>query len=751
MKRIYNILVWLTLGVVALLGVGCERDVSFQTSIVLKSWSQESSGKEQHPVRDVVMYGFAADTTLFTVANYEDALAGVMTSKSDPSHRISAELSGVPCSVEGYGEALMMPAPNYQSLIILVVNREDRLFGYVQQALVENLPYLYISVQFQPWKEAESYKNGQWWMFNDFYVGKIGCTVRPKIQHLEGDDPQYLTNSRLFAYAVEDPEAWAPIDWENAEVGRITHTSGAIMDPTYSFSADSQGNLAAKVLPGTYLLMVVNSTEKCYALRPITEEEIRAEEESDKEDKGFEVIFPFWNLDSPQQTETGWLCHYTPAISATVVTTIQPRYNESAKPLTGSTLYAYPSISSEEWLPLSLADASAGLLSHRTTGEQLKPAYEYSFEDQNSLQFSVPLGDYLLMTVNEEESCYALRDFVKSQAGELFQLNFPIAKSNFPLLDEQGWDIYYTPNLKGSINTYIERNDPNQPEPEPEPSSFPHYPGTPDPISGERIFQSVLHAYQVEDPELWAPRNMADARDGILTNTQSGERITAAHSFTANNSGVISPDLPHGDYLLLVSNYENGCYALRSWSSAKKTINASILFPIWRSDLPITDSAGWRIHYAPNVRAEITVSVQLGADQSPEPLDCNYLYAYQVENPSEWVPLSLEDALEGRLVNTTTGQAAPIFYAYESGRDESTLSVDFLQGNYLILVANTYGCCALHTLSIDQTFVELPLVFPLWRIDSPFTDEAGWLVYNWYEAPEPENPETPETTETVHR
>ena len=248
----------LLLGLIALLAVGCKKEVSFQTSLVLKSWSQESSGDELYPITEVVMYGFAADTTLYTVASYEDALAGVMTLKKSPYTTLSAQLAGSPCFVEGYGEAQMMPAPDYQSLIVLAVNKQERLYGYTQLALVENLPYLYISVQFQPWKEASSYKNGQWWMFNDFYTPRIGCTVRPKIQRTEGGETEFLTQSRLFAYRVENPEQWLPANWNDAEVGRLTNTStGAIADPLYSFGADTQGNLAAKLPPEDLLVMVV--------------------------------------------------------------------------------------------------------------------------------------------------------------------------------------------------------------------------------------------------------------------------------------------------------------------------------------------------------------------------------------------------------------------------------------------------------------------------------------------------------------
>ncbi len=764
MKHLRNIPFLLVLALAALMTVGCRKDVSFQTSIVLKTWSQESSGDELYPITDVVMYGFAADTTLYTATSYEDALAGVLTSKRDPSKQLAANLVSEPCLVEGYGQAQMMPAPDYQSLLLLVVNKQERLYGYTQLALVENMPYLYLSVQFQPWKEDSFYKNGTWWMCNDDYVPNISCIVRPKGQQAEGGEKSYLTSSRLFAYAVENPEEWAPADWENAEVGRLVNAlTGEVTDPLYSFSADTQGNLMAKFPPDDYLLMVVNAAEHCYALRAFTEQEIRAESESEEEEKGFELLFPFWDLNVPLTNEQGWACYYTPSISVTLSATLQRSHNTPLEPLTGSILYAYSEVLSEDWQPATLEDAATGLLTHRLTGEELTPDYEFLFEKESFVQCTLPLGNYLFLMVNAQESCFAWRDFDRSEAGIAFEVNFPIARVDLPFSNEQGWEIHYMPNLRGSIHTYIEEQDPNAPTPEPEsamqddsqaedstPSTgaFPLFPPynepEPFPVGGTRLYGSLLHAYRVEDPDQWLPRNLADASDGVLYHTQSGQRIEAEYTFTADNSGAISPNLPLDDYLLMVVNYQSGCYAMRSWSSKYKEINASILFPVWRSDLPLINEAGWRIYYTPNVRADINLSVQFDEQSNPIALDCAFLYAYQVDDPAEWRPLSLKDALEGRLTHIEGNETAPIFYAYEAERGESSLTVDFLQGDYLILVASSYGCGALYTLTADSGRVELALNFELWRTDSPYTDEAGWSIYNWTETSQ--NPETPENT-----
>ena len=55
-------------------------------------------------------------------------------------------------------------------VVVVAVDTENRLYGYRQQDLGENLPQLFTSVIFRPWKQMKKYVDGTWRMFNDFYV-----------------------------------------------------------------------------------------------------------------------------------------------------------------------------------------------------------------------------------------------------------------------------------------------------------------------------------------------------------------------------------------------------------------------------------------------------------------------------------------------------------------------------------------------------------------------------------------------------
>lgn len=64
---------------------GCFKDVSDSTNYVLKPLVQNLSADPNNPLEGVRAYAFVADTALYTVASYEDALNGVVTSRTNSS------------------------------------------------------------------------------------------------------------------------------------------------------------------------------------------------------------------------------------------------------------------------------------------------------------------------------------------------------------------------------------------------------------------------------------------------------------------------------------------------------------------------------------------------------------------------------------------------------------------------------------------------------------------------------------------
>lgn len=153
----------------ALLLGGCFKSVGYDTDVILKSWVQTESAAELKPAQGVVAYAFEADTVTWTVASYEDALNGVLTRKGTDEAGVSP-VQGTAYRVDSVDMDLLLMRVGSTPVVVVAVDTENRLYGYRQQDLGENLPQLFTSVIFRPWKQMKKYVDGTWRMFNDFYV-----------------------------------------------------------------------------------------------------------------------------------------------------------------------------------------------------------------------------------------------------------------------------------------------------------------------------------------------------------------------------------------------------------------------------------------------------------------------------------------------------------------------------------------------------------------------------------------------------
>lgn len=153
----------------ALLLSGCFKSVGYETDVILKSWVQAESSGELVPATGVVAYAFEADTTTWTIASYEDALNGVLTRKGTDETGVTP-VKGVVMRVDSVNMDLLSMHVSSSPVVVVAVDTENKLYGYRQQELGENLPQLYTSVIFRPWKQLKKYVDGTWRMINEFYV-----------------------------------------------------------------------------------------------------------------------------------------------------------------------------------------------------------------------------------------------------------------------------------------------------------------------------------------------------------------------------------------------------------------------------------------------------------------------------------------------------------------------------------------------------------------------------------------------------
>lgn len=264
----------------ALCFTGCFRSVSYDTQYVLKPWAQRFNQGAIASQPGVLAYAFTADTADWAPASYEDAAAGILTSRSDPSQRLTEPYAtAVP-----FGEVDTVPdAVNWlkmrlkvASATILAVDTEHKLYAYTRQQLYENLSPLYISVTFQPWRPFERYTNGGWTYVNDFYdpdaPRKMLYTLRPEVQPAETDPAQPLAGAKVYAYAV-DTARWRIASYADAVAGVITSKEDPaerLETPTYTASLSSDAPAGAEwwsmvVTDDTLMVVAVDPADRLYA------------------------------------------------------------------------------------------------------------------------------------------------------------------------------------------------------------------------------------------------------------------------------------------------------------------------------------------------------------------------------------------------------------------------------------------------------------------------------------------------------
>lgn len=154
----------ITLAVVAIAATGCFKKVTLDCRYNVRPYFQAESGGVAVQGENTIAYAFAADTTQWTVASYDDALNGVLTSKTSGEKRTDALVRAE------QEEQMVVLQLTVTPVTIIVVDTEHRLFAWRMTEVAENLPDLYVSVTWRPWSTKKQYAEGPWRMNNEAYV-----------------------------------------------------------------------------------------------------------------------------------------------------------------------------------------------------------------------------------------------------------------------------------------------------------------------------------------------------------------------------------------------------------------------------------------------------------------------------------------------------------------------------------------------------------------------------------------------------
>lgn len=280
----------------------CFEKVRSSTDYVLKPLVQYSSGGLAEPLEGVTAYAFDADTTEWGVASYDDALAGIISSKENPAERIDTPLAASePYDHEELTDRIWMSLPP-RSLMLLAVDTQNRLYAYTQQTFVENLGSLFVSLIFKPWREVTAYQE-KWSFYNPFFVPakKLDCFIRTAAQLTDGGDEEPIANVKAYAFAADTTE-WRIASYDDAVGGVLTSKLDPEVTrdtPEYNAYQTDDEELYRFVADRRQLMIVViDRTHRRYAY-------VQQEVDLEGESPTFGVIFRLWQPGRINE-ENGW-------------------------------------------------------------------------------------------------------------------------------------------------------------------------------------------------------------------------------------------------------------------------------------------------------------------------------------------------------------------------------------------------------------------------------------------------------------
>lgn len=304
MKHIIWIFGLLTAGLLT----GCLKDEEGENRYLIKPLAQYTSGDTGEAVTDFVAYSFAADTTDWGVASYEDALQGILTKKQDASAQatVTPTIFGTSelFSAEGDADRYNLPLPETTTMI-LAVDRQNKIYGYTQQEFKAGVGTLYVTLIFKPWKETKAYKEGMWSFYNDFYapLPKLTTYIRATAQSVEGgSEEESIANMKIYAFAA-DTTLWRINSYDDAVGGVITSKNDPTQErttPEYNAYELDEANTYSMVVDRSPLMLVaVDRTHRRYAY---TKQEVDLTGESPT----FTILFRLWQQQWITH-EAGWV------------------------------------------------------------------------------------------------------------------------------------------------------------------------------------------------------------------------------------------------------------------------------------------------------------------------------------------------------------------------------------------------------------------------------------------------------------
>lgn len=161
---------------------GCEKSYDKETNLVISSWIRIQRTDTVTPyARNVVVYGYYADTMNWRVEDYEAAAAGVLTNIASGETKAPDFVSTLNAELKHdlglipSGDIMLVACDTYGHDTL-----ESKMYAYRNLELVSGLSALQVALVFEAYDKRSKYMSGKWIMCND----------NPLVDPVEPEEPE---------------------------------------------------------------------------------------------------------------------------------------------------------------------------------------------------------------------------------------------------------------------------------------------------------------------------------------------------------------------------------------------------------------------------------------------------------------------------------------------------------------------------------------------------------------------------------
>ncbi len=377
---------------------------------------------------------------------------------------------------------------------------------------------------------------------------KTTFILNPYEQVTSDSESVALEGVLLYAFSA-DTTSWKVASYEDAAFGIITNKESGEQKGASVVGTTSASSTAEKVAIEMYIdfeqamIVAVDTKNRCYAY---TNYKIGVNLPTTY----MSVLFRSWKY-TAEYSDGKW--RVIPTIydvNYKLNTYVEMNEGGTAEPLSGAVGYLFDA-DTTSWGIASYEDALAGVITNKSTGEQLSSSTKLSAAEDNDSQIGVEtsLKDAMVVVVDPINEWYAYTDQVFDYSTNELSRDVVFSPWNYPNgYESDGWwiqpAIY---NIQYLVTTYIQEEQ-----------------------SGESLPFREAKAYAFEaDTTAWRVMSYEDATLGIITHKQSGEQIQATTTSTmidADSLVQLQLNIDFSQAMVVVVDEQNSCYAYTNYT-----------------------------------------------------------------------------------------------------------------------------------------------------------------------------------------